>query len=158
MTKLINNDATQYRRWFSEMASMLGYPDCKYQYFEKDKTHTLHGEILGTYSDLLDIDLIMQENINQETVKTLGWLTEGGEAVMVQVPYDTPHIERGCRIHIPYAVSGDNVETKIFRITKLTTLPRYPDSWYCLIAPEYESDFRKVDPPYKDNNFNYIKT
>lgn len=155
MGTLIQKDAKLFRGWFKEMAKLIGIR-VLYQYMHTDKSFDVHGALKGTYSDPENLDIIFIEYPDQKTLKKLGWYSEDKEQrpIMAQLPYDTPNLQSGCRILIPYGVT--EVDYKTFRITEIKTIPTMPDSYYVKLAPEFASIFSETLSDYSDSDFNMI--
>lgn len=167
VSNLIGKDAILKIKEWNEMAKLLGMPGCKYMYILPETKHfSIHGEIAGTYSDPIDIPLIWMEVPDQETANTLGWVSElpDDKPYIAQIPYDTINLCVGCRLSVPYAgdsrVDGECGESKVFRITRVYTISRYPNCRMVQLAPEFESklitDIADL-PENKDKNYNYLK-
>lgn len=160
---LVNKDALLYRGFFKEMAKLYGIPNCMYQHYKNNEVSFTHSaEIRGELADPIPIPLIYVDNPTQETLTTVGWVSETPEdkPYVVQIPFDTPYLRRGCKILIPYAgdkFDPENGSYRVFRITKINTIHTFPDSYICLLAPELTTDINRDDNDYKSSNFNYLE-
>ena len=56
-------------------------------------------------------------------------------ALVINFPYDTPHIETGCIVLVPSGL--DNAPPRMFRIARMSTIMIYPASITCECVPEY---------------------
>lgn len=153
MGLLTQNDSEAFRKWFKEMAKLLGFR-CGYQYPLSDEK-TIHSEPNMPMSIPIDIDIIFDENPTLDTLKKHGWVTEIGEQkpVVAQVPYDTPNLRRYSRIIIPPV--GTIVDARIFEVTAISTILEYPDCWTVRLAPVYKTI---QDNNKKTKEANIIKT
>ena len=125
------------------------------------KEFTIHGELRAIYADPEPIDLIFQEAPAMKTLRAIGWNSEdnsdGDKPYVIQIPYDTPDLQVGCRVHIPFSLHDNESSRKIFRITKIAVIAQIPDCYTCTIAPEFESDPIKTAPDYSNTNSNFLR-
>lgn len=159
MGLLIDKDTLIRRKQFKEMAKLIGVK-AKYSYiYNEDKHYTTHTELKGTYSTPMFVDIIIHDlaSMKNNTFRKLGWVTEGDKEslpVIAQVPFDLPHLQRGC--HILLKSDGTNTP-KTFRITEIYSAQQYPDSWYVKLAPEFETVISGVNNNYSRADFNYVE-
>lgn len=156
MGTLIKDDATILREMFKEMAKLRGI-EVRYQYLYSNLDYSIHTELKGSYSEPIAMNIIFEEYPRQSTLKRLGWFSEDPKAErppIAQLPYDAPYLQKGCRILIKF---GPNGEEKVFRITRITCIMQYPDSWYCQLAPEFETTTLPVDTNYNQTDTNFLK-
>lgn len=164
-SNLIGKDAILKRKEFEEVARLLGMPGCTYQYFmEGTKKYSIHGEVEGVYSKPEPIPLIFLEVPDQETATTYGWVSvlDNDKPYLCQVPYDTKHLENGCRITIPFVgdsrVDDETGPAKVFRVTRVYMMSRFPNCRMVQLAPEVESKLiTDIADEYPDSNYNYLK-
>lgn len=137
MGLLTQSDAIQHRKWFNEMAELLGI-SVGYQYPLGD-TKTIHSEPNMPMSNPTQLDIIFNENPTIDTLKKHGWVTEIGEnkPVIAQVPYNTPNLQRYSRIIIPPI--GTVIRERTFEVTAISTILEYPDCWTVKLAPVYNT-------------------
>lgn len=137
MGLLTNSDATQHRKWFKEMAELLGWK-VGYQYPLGDQK-TIHSEPNMPMSNPVSLDIIFIENPTMDTLKKHGWVTEIGEQrpVIAQVPFDTPYLQRYSRFIIPPV--GSVMDARTFEVTAISSILEYPDSWTVRLAPIYKT-------------------
>ena len=156
MGLLVKDDATIMRDMFKEMAKLRGI-SVRYQHLYSNTDYSIHTELKGSYSEPIPMDIIFDENPRQTTLKKLGWVSEDQRAerpILAQLPYDAPFLQKGCRLLIKFGPNGDE---KIFRITRIQCIMDYPDSWYCQLAPEFETTTLPVDTNYNDTDTNFLK-
>lgn len=162
---LFGKDLILKRKEWKEVARMHGMPGCEYEHFVEGTKHfSIHGEVAGTYSDPIPIPLLWMEVPDQETAKTLGWVSEtpNDKPYIAQLPYDTPHLEIGCRLRIPYVgdsqVDDESGEKKTFRITRVYTMSRFPFCRMVQLAPEVESKLlTDTADERSDRSYNFLK-
>lgn len=156
MGTLFNTDALLYRGFFKEQAKLLGI-HVQYRY-PIDMKFTTHGQEdpLG-YSEPIELDIIFDQSPKLKTLKKLGWVSEDGsdKPYIVQVPYDTPNLQKGCLIDLP--VPDPLCKSKTFKITDITVDQILPDSWYCKVAPKFEEMNKLTPNDYTDKSYSYLK-
>lgn len=137
MGLLTQDDTTQFRNWFEEMAKLVGWK-VGYQYPLGNKK-TIHSEPNMPMSNPIQLDIIFNENPTLDTLKKHGWVVEIGEQrpVIAQVPYNTPNLQRYSRIIIPPV--GTIVDARIFEVTAISSILEYPDCWTVRLAPVYKT-------------------
>lgn len=156
MGQLFQEDALIYREFFKEQAKLLGI-QVKYQY-PVDMDYTLHGqEDPKGYSEPVDLDIIFDQSPKLKTLKKLGWISEdpSDKPYMIQVPYDTPNLQKGSLIILPSPLPL--VPSKVFKITDITVDQILPDSWYCKVAPKFEKKDALKPEDYKDKPYSFLK-
>ena len=156
MGKLFQRDAEIYRRFFKEQAKLLGI-HVQYRY-PIDMSYTIHGQEdpLG-YSEPIEMDIIFDTSPRLKTLRKLGWVSEDpeGKPYIVQVPYDTPNLQKGSLIILPSPLPLEL--SKVFKITEITVDQVLPDSWYCKVAPKYEKQNALTPEDYKDKPNSFLK-
>ncbi len=156
MGLLIRGKDNLHKKFFKEMAKLLGI-EVKYRYFiDNSKHYTIHAEQRGKLSEPVDIDIIFQEYPDQKTLRQHGWFSENPDdkAYVAQVPSDLIGLQRGCYIDIPYGAKKDTYRT--FRITDISSIIVHPESYYVRLAPEFDTIVHEVDHNYSDTSFNFI--
>lgn len=155
MGLLVDEDALLFRSFFKEMAKLRGIT-VKYQHPLADKHYSIHTELITSYSDPIDIDIILNEYPKQKTLKRLGWLSEDPEdrPLIAEISTDTPHVQRGSRIIIKGA---DTEDEKIFRIMEIASNMVYPDSLTVKLAPDFQTKEAPSKDVYVEGNFTYMR-
>lgn len=155
MGQLFNKDATIYRKFFKEQAKLLGI-HVKYRY-PIDMKFTTHGQEdpLG-YSEPIELDIIFDQSPKLKTLRKLGWVSEdqSDKPYLVQLPYDTPNLQKGSLIILPSPINDDE---GVFKITDITVDQILPDSWYCKVAPKFEKMDAIKKEDYKDKPYSFLK-
>lgn len=162
---LTQKDAILKREEWKEVAKLHGMPGVTYTYIEEDtKEFTIHGELKAKYSEPIPIPMIWMEVPDQESAMDLGWVSElpGDKPYLCQLPYDTPHLQRGCRLYIPFVgdslVDDETGEPQCFRITRVYMLSRFPTCRMCQLAPEFKSALVvDVVDKFDDRNYGFLK-
>lgn len=156
MGELFQRDAEIYRNFFKEQAKLLGV-HVQYKY-PIDMEFTVHGQEnpLG-YSEPIEMDIIFDQSPKLKTLKKLGWVSEdpSDKPYLVQVPYDTPNLQKGSLIILPSPLPLE--PSKVFKITDITVDQILPDSWYCKVAPKYEKQNALKPSDYKDKPNSFLK-
>lgn len=153
--KLITNDITIHRQYFTEMCSLYGVK-VKVRLPRKDKHYTEHSELKATYQGPIEMFCIFEEYPAQKTLRKLGWATELEESSpIIHLPYDLP-VEQGTLIDIPSAYGESDDRT--FRITEMSSLMIYPASISCKLVPEWKDtvQLREVKD-FTSTNFNLLR-
>jgi len=136
MGLLNRQDSTIFRKYFSEMAKLIGQ-SVGYQYVvEKDMT--IHSEDNSKLSAPIRIDVLFDENPNVDTLNTLGWTSELNtqQPIVVNVPYNTPNLTVNARIIVE---SVDGVQRpRVFKITKIISDLEFPDAYTCAVVPVFD--------------------
>lgn len=156
MGQLFQRDAELYRRFFKEQAKLLGV-HVQYKY-PVDMKFTVHGQEdpLG-YSEPIEMDVIFDQSPRLKTLRKLGWVSEdpNDKPYIIQVPYDTPNLQKGSLIIIPSPLPLE--PSKVFKITEITVDHVLPDSWYCKVAPKFEKQDALTSKDYKDKPNSFLK-
>ena len=153
---LNGEDIKLHRQWFTEMTELIGIV-ARYRFpIEERKTYDLYGELEATYSSETPVGIIFEEHPNQHTMRKLGWVSELDENMsIIHVPYDLPHLQKGCLFTIPAGI--DDAEPRVFRVEKLSTIGVYPASVTCEIGPMFNNTFEKSsEVDFTKSNFNLI--
>lgn len=155
MGLLIDSDANLFRSFFNEMAALRGQP-VKYRYPLENKRYTTHTELRASYSDPIDTNIIFEEYPKQRTLKRHGWFSENSDdkPYIAYVDYHLKNLQQGCLITVG---SGISEQGRIFRITSISNIMEFPDSFTVKLVPEYESNAIIQQKSYEDTNFNYLK-
>lgn len=156
MGLLIKNDANIYKSFFKEMSKLIGIK-VLYQYII-DNDYSIHSESVNEkLSEPIELDIIFHENPKVSTLRKLGWLSEkkDDKPYIIQVPHDTPNLRRGCQILIQ--ADMEYSEPRRFRITEISSILEYPDSYLCKVAPEFNKEINDKSKDYSDSNYNFIK-
>lgn len=141
MGLLNRQDATIYRRYFSEMCKLIGQ-SVGYQYVVK-RNMTIHSEDNSELSMPMRLDIIFDENPTVDTLNKLGWVSEinGQKPIIVNLPYNTPKLTVNARLTVE---SVDGVgRPRVFRITKITSDLEFPDAYTCAMVPVYDQYTQK---------------
>lgn len=157
MGLLVDADAAMFRRYFKEMSKLLGIR-CKYQYVLKDKDYTIYSELKASYSEPLLVDLVFEDRPKQKTLRRHGWFSEDKKdeaAYIGHVSFDTPNLEKGCLLWIPY---GGGSEFKPFRVEAISSIIEYPESWTIKLAPYIEDKNPDSFDNYGKSNTNFLKS
>lgn len=155
MGQLFTKDAEIYRKFFKEQARLLGI---RVQYkYPIDMDFTIHSqEDPRGYSEPITLDVVFDQSPKLRTLRKLGWVSEDSsdKPYLVQVPYDTPNLQKGCLIILPDTISEG--EGREFKITDITVDQILPDSWYCRLAPKFRemNSLKKED--YSDKSFSFL--
>lgn len=152
---LINQNTKLQRKQFIEMTKLLGIK-VKYRYPLRNQNYTNNGELFSSYSTPIDVGCILNDHPDIKTTKKLGWNSELVDGAMViSLPYELENLQVGCLVELP---SGfDNTPSRLFRITKMSTIMVYPASISCEIVPEYPDIVEKAEiSMFKDSNFNLL--
>lgn len=153
---LVNKDTLLQRKYFLEMARLRGF-ESSYRYPLRDKTYSTQGELVSHYSAPQDVWCVLNENVDQRTRRKLGWNAEQLDSLMlISVPYDLEGIQVGALFTIPSAI--DTAKDRLFRVIEMSTIPLYPASITCRIAPEYETEIEKAElKDFKTSTFNLLR-
>lgn len=153
-TLLHEQDIKLHRKWFEDMAKMLGIK-CIYRAPRPDKHYTTYAEIESNYYQPVGCFCIFEEHPTQQTLKKLGWVSELQEnASLISVPYDLEGIQQGALFIVPSAL--DKSKGRLFRVSKLSTIMIYPASITCEIVPEYMDTYEPALNDFKDQSFNIM--
>lgn len=156
MGQLVRKDAELFRKFFKEQAKLLGI-HVLYQY-PVDMEFNIYGqENPRGYSDPIEMDVIFDQSPKLRTVQKLGWVSEdpSDKPYIVQVPFDTPNLKKGCLITLPAPLPIST--SRIFKITDITFDQVLPDSWYCKVAPKFEEMNALTPQDYTDKSFSFLK-
>ncbi len=155
MGELIRRDTELFRKRFKEMAKLRGIR-VMYQYMLNNYEYSIHSELKAQYSAPMPLDIIFFDYNNQKTLKRLGWFSENADdkPYVAQVPYDTPYLQKGCRIIMGSATTPD---FKVFRIEDIQTIMQFPDSWWVKLAPEFEDAMPPEQHDYTQSDFKFLK-
>ncbi len=162
MGTLFNKDLTLFRGYFKEQAKLLGI-HVKYKY-PIDPELNLHGRDaqLG-FSEPIEMDIILSQSPKLSTLKRLGWVSEdpNEKPWLAQLPYDAPNLQKNCRIlfdaPLPLGMFEDDKGVGEFKVTEITVDQIFPDSYYCKLAPVFETPYTLKPENYKDKSYSYLK-
>lgn len=151
---LINNNTKLHRRYFDEMARLLGIKVI-YRAPKASKTYTTYSEIESNYEPPKPVFCIFDEHPNQQTLKKLGWMSELQEAPsLISVSYDLEGLQQGALFIVPSAI--EEAPGRLFRVTKIATTMIYPASITCEIVPEYIDTYEPALSTFKNSSFNLL--
>lgn len=156
MGKLIKKDAEIYRKFFKEQAKLLGI-EVFYRY-PVDMEFSLHSqEDPRGYSEEIKLNVIFDQSPRLSTLRKLGWVSEdpSDKPYIVQVPYDTPNLQKGSLIILPAPLPLS--PSKEFKITDITVDQVLPDSWYCKLAPRFEKYEALTPKDYENKPNTFLK-
>lgn len=166
MGSLYRNDLNKYKKYFKEVAGLLGV-SVEYQYIIKRNTEKQSGESI--YSELskpISLDVAVEQgNPKVESLKQLGWFTDESnlDDLLVDFPFDTPNLQEGCRIK--FTVKNNKEQYRTYIVTKLSNELLYPTCIKCLCHPvlDNESTYDKGEISYgqqditsDDENYTFI--
>lgn len=165
---LIQPSVKLHRRWFIEMAKLLGikveysYPIQGYHLGEFIvSTDTLstgdginwtqYAEVDAGYSKPITINCIFEQHPDQQTLKKVGWVSELQEnSSIIHVQYDLEKLQQGCLFNIPSGL--DDGVNRLFRVVRITNSIVYPASMMCEIVPEYYDKYIPDINTHKNNS------
>ena len=148
------NNIKLQRNYFNEMCKLLGIK-MLYRAPRDSKTYNNYGELDTFYEEPIVVMGIFQENVNQWTMKKLGWNSELNEEVsLISVPYDTPKLQAGALFIIPSGI--DNAQGRVFKVLRMSTISVYPASITCEIGPVWENTFEQSQLDHSKDNFNLL--
>ena len=143
-----------HRNAFIEMTKLLGI-QVLYRAPRENKTWDLNGELDTFFYEPIKVGCIFEENVDQKTMKKNGWVSELQDtSSFISVPYDLDKLQVGALFIIPSGL--DNGVGRVFRVISLQTIPVYPASITCEIAPVYKSKFDRGQFQHTDNDFNLL--
>lgn len=152
---LHKSDITLHRKWFKEMARLLGI-QVIYRAPRPDKHYTTYAEIESNYFEPIATYCIFDEHPTQQTLKKMGWVSELQQsASIIHVEYDLPELQQGALFIIPSGL--DKAKGRLFRVTKLTNSVIYPASMTCEIVPEFENTFEPSQFNHQNDSMNLMK-
>lgn len=152
---LVNSNTTLHRRYFNEMARLLGIKVI-YRAPTPGKHYTTYAEIESNYQEPTIEYCIFEDHPSQQTLKKLGWVSELQEgSSIIHVRYDLPDIQQGALFIIPSGL--DKTKGRLFRVIKMSNIMVFPSSISCEIAPEYEDTLTKSTiEDYSKSSFNLL--
>ncbi len=155
--RLLNPEiATLHREYFKEMVSLIGVFTV-YRAPKPGRTYTTYAEIDTNYENPIQVGGIFEEEPNQKTLKTLGWVSELQEGASIfHVPYDTKGLQRGALFTIPSGI--DRAKGRLFKVNKISNMMIYPYSFACEIVPEFDSEYVGPKLNYQDSSFTLLNT
>lgn len=137
MGVLVNDDSLLARRYFKEMARLIGVK-CLYQYIT-NLDLTIHSEDNSRLSTAIPLDILLDEHPTIHTMNRLGWLSEINEEtkpIIATLPFDTPNLTVNARITL---ASIDGVQRpRVFKITKIVSDFEYPDTYTVALVPVFD--------------------
>lgn len=153
MGLLTQNDAQMFQTWFEEMCRLRGIP-VKYVYPVVEDV-TIHSEIQATFSEMIDMDVIFEENPKVNTLKRIGWVSENPDdkPYIAMMSINTPHLQTKSRILIPPI--GQAIPGRWFEVTSIHANLEYPDCYICTLVPVFETKAPRLD--LSETNYNYIE-
>lgn len=151
---LQGNNIKVNRFYFKQMCKLIGIKAI-YRAPLEDKSWDGYGELDSAFYPPQVVECIFDEHPNQKTLKKMGWVAELQEnSAMIQVPYDLDRIQVGALFIIPSAI--DKAKGRVFRVISMESIPIYPASITCEIAPVYENNFDRGQIQHEDNTFNLL--
>lgn len=151
---LNQNNIKLQREYFKKMLKLIGIKTI-YRAPRPSKTYNGYGELDEFFYEPIEVGCIFVDHPNQWTMKKLGWNTELSEDnVVIQVPYDTPMIQRGAIFELPSAI--DNAKSRKFMVLDNTTIAVTPACITCRLGPVFESTFESSEFTHKNNDFNLL--
>ncbi len=153
---LLTPDAKLYRKYFSEMVKLVGIQVLYYPIRYTNQKWSTYAEYLNDVNTKpLLIGCILNEHLDQKTLKKLGWISElQPNSLIIHVSYDTPNIQQGCLFVLPSGL--DDGKGRLFRCVNLATSMIYPSSIACEIVPEYEDTFQLSNNNFEHSSFNLL--
>lgn len=144
------------RFYFEEMTRLLGINVLYRCPKEGLKQYDLHGELDACYEDAIVVGCIYEDNMDQKTMKKLGWNAERDDSHhVIHVPYDLKGLQAGALFIIPSAL--DHTKGRVFKVLDMSAIPVYPASIACRLGPVLESDFaRSQVHDFTQTNFNLL--
>ena len=156
MGLLVQEDAKRLRAYFDEMAKLIGQ-HVLHKAPKPDKHYTDYTEIESNYGDWVETDVIFDEYPTQQTLKKIGWYSEGTETQpILHASWNLQHLQQGSLFLIPSGIDG--AEGRLFRVTKMTNIMQFPDRCYCYLVPEYKTTNRKSQQDYSNGGMNYLRS
>lgn len=140
MGSLYRNDLNRYKRYFIEVAKLLGI-DINYRYIIKRKSEKATGEsIYSKLSEPIKVSVVVEQgNPMVDSLKRLGWFVDSEtEQLLVDFPVDTPNLQEGCRFS--FVSNENNEQQKEYIIKKLSNEALYPTCIKCLCEPVLENE------------------
>ena len=152
---LVNSNTTLHRRYFNEMARLLGIKVI-YRAPTPGKHYTTYAEIESNYQEPKLEYCIFEDHPSQQTLKKLGWVSELQEgSSIIHVRYDLEDLQQGALFVIPSGL--DKTKGRLFRVIKISNIMIFPSSLSCEIAPEYEDTLVKTTiEDYSNSSFNLL--
>ena len=152
---LVNSNTTLHRRYFNEMARLLGIKVI-YRAPTPGKHYTTYAEIETNYQEPKLEYCIFEDHPSQQTLKKLGWVSELQEgSAIIHVRYDLEDLQQGALFVVPSGL--DKTKGRLFRVIKISSIMVFPSSLSCEIAPEYEDTLVKTTiEDYSKSSFNLL--
>lgn len=152
---LVNSNTTLHRRYFNEMARLLGIRVI-YRAPTPGKHYTTYAEIESNYQEPKLEYCIFEDHPSQQTLKKLGWASELQEgSSIIHVRYDLEDLQQGALFVVPSGL--DKAKGRLFRVIKISNIMVFPSSLSCEIAPEYEDTLVKTTiEDYSNSSFNLL--
>jgi len=152
---LVNSNTTLHRRYFNEMARLLGIKVI-YRAPTPGKHYTTYAEIESNYQEPKLEYCIFEDHPSQQTLKKLGWVSELQEgSSIIHVRYDLEDLQQGALFVVPSGL--DKTKGRLFRVIKISSIMVFPSSLSCEIAPEYEDTLVKTTiEDHSKSSFNLL--
>ena len=153
---LYNDDLYIQREYFKEACRLIGMPGVIYKAPLPGKTFDGRGDLDADYYPGEEIGCMFHEHPDQKTMKKIGWVAELQEgSSLIEVPYDTPHLQVGALFIIPSGL--DHAEGRVFRVISMQNIMLAPISITCEVAPEYEDiDEPVIHEDFSKDNFTLL--
>lgn len=147
-------DIKLQRQYFKEMTQLIGI-NAIYRAVKPTKHWTTYAEIEANYNQPLVVGCIFSENVDQRTMKKLGWIAElDQQLTLISVPYDLEDLQVGCIFIIPSGI--DNAKGRVFRVARMSNIAIYPASITCALVPEYENIYEPSLSDHKIDSFSLL--
>lgn len=148
------NNIKLNRLYFKQMCDAIGII-VLHREPRPDKTYNGYGELDSFYYEPVKVGCIFDEHPTVWTMRKMGWNSELSESEsIIHVPYDVPGLQVGSLFIVPSGI--DNTVGRLFRVLRMSTIPVYPASIACAIAPIWESDFDQSQLGHVDNDFSLL--
>lgn len=144
-----------HRAYFQQMTRLLGL-NVLYRAPRENKSYNGYGELDTYYYNPIKVGVIYDEHPQQRTLKKMGWASQlADSSTIIHVPYDLEKLQVGSLFIIPSGL--DNTEGRVFRVIKMQSIPIYPASITCELAPVWENTMpQNQAEEFKQSNFNLL--
>lgn len=134
MSLIVEREIEYLRRQFRFAVEQLGV-QFMYRYPLNNDIDKFNQPAPDGYSEKIPVYGVFEGEPKLKTYKNLGWVVEKNDSLpfLIHVPFDTPHIQRGCLFEIDGQITS--IESRLFQVTELTTGLVCPDHIICQIVP-----------------------
>ena len=134
MSLIVPEEIEYLREQFKHTVYEVGV-EFQYRYPLNNNIDFFNQPAPDGYSERMPVFGIFEGAPKLTTYRTLGWVVEKTDNLpfLIHVPFDVPHIQRGCLFEIDGQVTS--IETRLFQVTQLTTGLVCPDHIVCQIVP-----------------------